>query len=73
MIAARTLATLSLVLSLASCSEGSDTADASAAPLAATFENVQAGLRTDYHPHYYGAFIIDPEGNNIEAVCHRPE
>lgn len=42
MIAARTLATLSLVLSLASCSDGSDTADASAAPLAATFENVQA-------------------------------
>ena len=28
------------------------------------------GLRAHYHPNYYGAFIIDPEGNNIEAVCH---
>ena len=31
------------------------------------------GLRPDYHPHYYGAFVIDPEGNNIEAVGHWPE
>ncbi|MCU0926848.1 MAG: VOC family protein, partial [Hydrogenophaga sp.] len=31
------------------------------------------GLRPDYHPNYYGAFVIDPEGNNIEAVCHLPE
>ena len=31
------------------------------------------GLRPEYHPHYYGAFILDPEGNNIEAVCHQPE
>lgn len=30
------------------------------------------GLRPDYHPNYYGAFVIDPEGNNIEAVCHLP-
>lgn len=36
-------------------------------------DNGTPGLRPDYHPHYYGAFIIDPEGNNIEAVCHRPE
>lgn len=28
------------------------------------------GLRPHDHPHYYGAFVIDPEGNNIEAVCH---
>jgi len=26
-----------------------------------------------YHPGYYGAFVRDPDGNNIEAVCHRPE
>lgn len=25
-----------------------------------------------YHPGYYGAFVLDPDGNNIEAVCHRP-
>lgn len=30
------------------------------------------GLRPHYHPHYYGAFVIDPEGDNIEAVCHSP-
>jgi catechol 2,3-dioxygenase-like lactoylglutathione lyase family enzyme len=27
----------------------------------------------EYHPGYYGAFVRDPDGNNIEAVCHRPE
>ena len=30
-------------------------------------------LRPHYHAHYYAAFVIDPEGNNIEAVCHLPE
>jgi len=29
------------------------------------------GIRAHYHPHYYGAFVIDPEGHPIEAVCHR--
>jgi len=27
-------------------------------------------LRPEYHPHYYGAFVRDPDGNNVEAVCH---
>ena len=27
----------------------------------------------EYHPAYYGAFVRDPDGNNVEAVCHRPE
>jgi catechol 2,3-dioxygenase-like lactoylglutathione lyase family enzyme len=35
-------------------------------------DNGAPGLR-DYHPHYYGAYVLDPDGNNIEAVCHRPE
>jgi catechol 2,3-dioxygenase-like lactoylglutathione lyase family enzyme len=35
-------------------------------------DNGGPGLR-DYHPNYYGAFIIDPDGHNIEAVCHMPE
>ena len=35
-------------------------------------DNGAPGLRPHYHPHYYGAFVIDPEGNNIEAVCHDP-
>ncbi len=28
---------------------------------------------TEYHPNYYGAFVRDPDGNNVEAVCHKPE
>lgn len=36
-------------------------------------DNGQPGLRPQYHPSYYGAFAYDPDGNNIEAVCHRPE
>ncbi len=31
------------------------------------------GLREMYHPTYYAAFVLDPEGHNIEAVCHKPE
>jgi catechol 2,3-dioxygenase-like lactoylglutathione lyase family enzyme len=31
------------------------------------------GLRLDYHPDYYGAFVLDPDGNNIEAVCQKPK
>ena len=27
----------------------------------------------EYHPNYYGGFVRDPDGNNIEAVCHTPE
>jgi catechol 2,3-dioxygenase-like lactoylglutathione lyase family enzyme len=27
----------------------------------------------EYHEHYYGAFVRDPDGHNVEAVCHRPE
>lgn len=35
-------------------------------------DNGAPGLRPHYHPHYYGAFILDPDGHNIEAVCHHP-
>ncbi|MDB5415494.1 MAG: glyoxalase [Rubritepida sp.] len=31
------------------------------------------GLRVQYHPAYYGAFLLDPDGNRVEAVCNRPE
>ena len=31
------------------------------------------GPRPIYHAHYYGAFLADPDGNNVEAVCHAPE
>ncbi len=36
-------------------------------------DNGPPGLRPHYHPNYYAAFVIDPDGNNIEAVCHHPE
>ena len=35
-------------------------------------DNGGPGLRPHYHPNYYGAFVFDPDGNNIEAVCHAP-
>jgi catechol 2,3-dioxygenase-like lactoylglutathione lyase family enzyme len=31
------------------------------------------GLRRQYHEHYYGAFVLDPDGHRIEAVCHAPD
>jgi catechol 2,3-dioxygenase-like lactoylglutathione lyase family enzyme len=36
-------------------------------------DNGAPGLRPHYHRHYYGAFMLDPDGHNIEAVCHAPE
>jgi catechol 2,3-dioxygenase-like lactoylglutathione lyase family enzyme len=36
-------------------------------------DNGAPGLRPQYHPDYYGAFVLDPDGHNIEAVCHAPE
>lgn len=36
-------------------------------------DNGAPGLRPHYHAQYYGAFVLDPDGHNIEAVCHRPE
>ncbi len=36
-------------------------------------DNGPPGIREDYDPDYYAAFVIDPEGNNIEAVCHAHE
>ena len=36
-------------------------------------DNGAPGLRPHYHPDYYGAFVHDPDGHNIEAVCHAPE
>ena len=36
-------------------------------------DNGGPGLRPHYHPDYYGAFVLDPDGHNIEAVCHGQE
>jgi catechol 2,3-dioxygenase-like lactoylglutathione lyase family enzyme len=35
-------------------------------------DNGAPGVRAIYHPTYYGAFVLDPDGNNVEAVCHAP-
>jgi catechol 2,3-dioxygenase-like lactoylglutathione lyase family enzyme len=35
-------------------------------------DNGAPGLRPHYHPNYYAAFVRDPDGHNIEAVCHAP-
>lgn len=35
-------------------------------------DNGAPGIRAHYHPNYYGAFVLDPDGHNIEAVCHTP-
>jgi catechol 2,3-dioxygenase-like lactoylglutathione lyase family enzyme len=35
-------------------------------------DNGAPGLRPHYHENYYGAFVLDPDGNNVEAVCHLP-
>ena len=36
-------------------------------------DNGRPGIRPHYHAHYYGAFVLDPDGHNIEAVCHTPQ
>jgi catechol 2,3-dioxygenase-like lactoylglutathione lyase family enzyme len=35
-------------------------------------DNGAPGVRAHYHPDYYGAFVLDPDGHNVEAVCHAP-
>jgi len=36
-------------------------------------DNGPPGLRPHYHPNYYAAFVLGPDGHNVEAVCHQPE
>ena len=43
-----------------------------AALAAGARDNGGPGLRAHYHPTYYAAFVLDPDGHNIEAVCHKP-
>jgi catechol 2,3-dioxygenase-like lactoylglutathione lyase family enzyme len=35
-------------------------------------DNGAPGVRPHYHPNYYAAFVLDPDGRNVEAVCHAP-
>jgi catechol 2,3-dioxygenase-like lactoylglutathione lyase family enzyme len=52
---------------------GTEEVDAfhAAALAAGATDNGAPGPRPIYHPGYYGAFVLDPDGNNVEAVCHR--
>lgn len=43
-----------------------------AAMAAGATDNGPPGLRAHYHPTYYAAFVLDPDGHNVEAVCHAP-
>jgi catechol 2,3-dioxygenase-like lactoylglutathione lyase family enzyme len=43
-----------------------------AALAAGATPNGDPGLRSEYHSNYYGSFVIDPDGHNLEAVCHLP-
>ena len=58
---------------VAFAAEGTATVDAfhEAALAAGGSDNGAPGRRPIYHPGYYGAFVLDPDGNNVEAVCHR--
>jgi catechol 2,3-dioxygenase-like lactoylglutathione lyase family enzyme len=57
---------------IAFVAENRQTVDAfyAAAIAAGGKDNGKPGLRPMYHPNYYGAFVLDPDGYNVEAVCH---
>jgi catechol 2,3-dioxygenase-like lactoylglutathione lyase family enzyme len=59
---------------IAFSAKGRDDVDAFhvAAVAAGGSDNGAPGMRPQYHPHYYGGFVLDPDGNNAEAVCHTP-
>ena len=61
-------------LHIAFAVEDRETVDAfhAAALAAGGTDNGPPGVREIYHPSYYGAYVVDPDGNNIEAVCHKP-
>ena len=61
-------------LHVAFATEDREAVDAfhAAAIAAGGTDNGAPGVRAIYHPDYYGAYVLDPDGNNIEAVCHKP-
>lgn len=62
-----------LHLALAAATRAEVRAFHAAALAAGGTDNGAPGLRPHYHPNYYGAFVIDPDGHNVEAVCHASE
>lgn len=63
---------LPLHIAFAADDRSAVTAFYAAAIAAGATDNGPPGLRPQYHPNYFGAFVIDPDGNNVEAVCHGP-
>ncbi len=63
-------ATSSLHIAFAAPSRAAVTAFYEAAIKAGAKDNGAPGVRELYHPDYFGAFVIDADGNNVEAVCH---
>jgi catechol 2,3-dioxygenase-like lactoylglutathione lyase family enzyme len=61
-------------LHVAFAAEDRATVDAfhAAALAAGGTDNGAPGVRAVYHPSYYGAYVLDPDGVNVEAVCHMP-
>jgi catechol 2,3-dioxygenase-like lactoylglutathione lyase family enzyme len=60
-------------LAFAAANRGEVRAFYTAAIAAGGTDNGRPGLRPHYHPNYYGAFVLDPDGHNVEAVCRNPE
>lgn len=61
-----------LHIALSAKTRGAVDAFHAAALAAGGTDNGGPGVRPHYHPSYYGAFVLDPDGHNIEAVCHAP-
>jgi catechol 2,3-dioxygenase-like lactoylglutathione lyase family enzyme len=61
-------------LHVAFAADDRETVDAfhAAALEAGGTDNGAPGVRAIYHPNYYGAYVLDSDGHNIEAVCHKP-
>ena len=59
-------------MAIASATRAAVDAFHSAALEAGGKDNGAPGLRPEYHENYYGAFVLDPDGHNVEAVCHAP-
>ena len=69
-LSARPLASGRVHVAFAAADQAAVRAFHAAALAAGGADNGGPGLRPDYHPSYYGAFVLDPDGNNVEAVHH---
>jgi catechol 2,3-dioxygenase-like lactoylglutathione lyase family enzyme len=72
-ISEREPATTGTHIAFAAADRASVNAFHEAALDAGGIDNGRPGIREQYHPTYYGAFVHDLDGNNVEAVCHAPE